>query len=99
MLTEDIDSSFRASLLPVKICYCYQASPSPPPRLPCFALLEWGAGARMVSIAMPHSSSVQFGRNTIRLSHLRFWSSTIKRQVIAERRLFTRRPSARSWRR
>jgi hypothetical protein len=26
MLTEDIDSSFRASLLPVKICYCYQAS-------------------------------------------------------------------------
>ena len=31
MLTEDIDSSFRASLLPVKICYCYQARN---PRLP-----------------------------------------------------------------
>ena len=27
MLTEDIDSSFRASLLPVKICYCYQVGP------------------------------------------------------------------------
>ena len=46
MLTEDIDSSFRASLLPVKICYCYQARPSHQPE--CFAdIARSGVGGPM----------------------------------------------------